>query len=119
VILLSLNIIGVRGTLKGASFRRLLDRVRPEIIFIPETLVHEQKVRDFVNIFRPYWVSCAVNSLGSSGGLLVTWDPFIFLSKTTSYLWWYSVVWKIHFYIEATLFSKCLRSVLGQTCILG
>jgi hypothetical protein len=31
-----------------------------------------------MNTFRPSWVSCAVNSLGTSGGLLVTWDPNIF-----------------------------------------
>jgi exonuclease III len=46
MILLSLNIRGVGGTLKYASFRHLLDRVHPEIIFLQETLVHEQKARD-------------------------------------------------------------------------
>jgi exonuclease III len=73
MILLSLNIRGVGGTLKAASFQRLLDHVRPEIIFLQETLVHEQKARDFVNMFCPSWVSCVVNSLGTSGGLLVSW----------------------------------------------
>jgi hypothetical protein len=28
-----------------------------------------------MNSFQPSWVSCAVNSVGNSGGLLVTWDP--------------------------------------------
>jgi exonuclease III len=31
-----------------------------------------------MNEFRPSWVSCAVNSVGTSGGLLVTWDPNIY-----------------------------------------
>jgi hypothetical protein len=78
MILLSLNIRGVRGTLKATSFHHLLDRVRPEFIFLQETLVHEQKARDFMNIFCPSWVSYVVNSLGTLGGLLVTWDPNIF-----------------------------------------
>jgi exonuclease III len=51
MILLSLNIRGVGGTLKSSSFCRLLDRVWPKIIFLQETLVHEQKARDFVNSF--------------------------------------------------------------------
>jgi len=72
MILISLNTRGVEGTLKVASVRRLLDRTHPKIIFLHETLVHEQKVRDFMNGFRPSWVSCAVNSLGTFGGLLVT-----------------------------------------------
>jgi hypothetical protein len=28
-----------------------------------------------MNYFQPSWVSCAVNLVGTSGGLLVTWDP--------------------------------------------
>jgi hypothetical protein len=28
--------------------------------------------------FRPSWVSCAVNSLGTSGGLIASWDPSLF-----------------------------------------
>ena len=78
MILVHFNIIGVGGTLKSVSFRRLLDRVHPKIIFLQKTLVHEQKARDFMNTFRPSWVSCTINSLGTSGGLLVTWDPNIF-----------------------------------------
>jgi hypothetical protein len=34
-----------------------------------------------MNTFFPSWVSCAVNSIDSSGGLLVTWDPNIFYLK--------------------------------------
>jgi exonuclease III len=78
MLLLSLNIRGIGGTLKMASVRRLLDHSRPEIIFFQETLVSAQKSRDFMHALRPSWVSCVVNSVGTSGGLLVSWDPICF-----------------------------------------
>jgi hypothetical protein len=31
-----------------------------------------------MHYLRPSWVSCVVNSVGTSGGLLVTWDPNIY-----------------------------------------
>jgi hypothetical protein len=31
-----------------------------------------------VHRFRPSWEICAVNSVGTSGGLLVMWDPLYF-----------------------------------------
>jgi exonuclease III len=72
MILLSLNIRGVGGTLKTASLRRLLDRTLPDIIFLQETLVDEKRARIFINSLRPSWFVCAVNSVGKYGGLLVT-----------------------------------------------
>jgi hypothetical protein len=48
------------------------------IVFLQETLVHEQKARSFMNKFCPSWVSCAVSYVGTSGGLLVSWDPYLF-----------------------------------------
>jgi hypothetical protein len=78
MLLLSLNVRGIGGTLKVASFRRLLDHTRPEIIFLQETLVSAQKARDFLFIFRPSWALCSINSVGNSGGLLVAWDPNLF-----------------------------------------
>jgi hypothetical protein len=41
-------------------------------------LVSAQKARDFIHALRSAWVSCVVNSLGTSGGLLVSWDPTFF-----------------------------------------
>jgi hypothetical protein len=78
MILLSLNLRGVGGTLKSASFRHVLDTTHQNIVFLQETLVHEQKARSFMNKFRPSWVSCVVSSVGTSGGLLVLWDPYLF-----------------------------------------
>jgi exonuclease III len=55
MLFLSLNIRGIGGTLKVASVRRLLDHTRPDIVFLQETLAHEQKDRDFMHHLRPSW----------------------------------------------------------------
>ena len=78
MIVLSLNIQGIGGTLKAASFRRLLERSKPDIIFLQETLSADQSSRDFVFHFRPSWFTVAVSSIGNSRGLLVAWDPSLF-----------------------------------------
>jgi exonuclease III len=84
MLLLSLNLRGVGGTLKAASVWRLLDNNRPDIVFLQETLVNAQKARDFMQHLRPSWITCAINSVGTSGGLLVSWDPIIY--ELTPYL---------------------------------
>jgi hypothetical protein len=78
MLLLSLNVRGIGGTLKVASVHRILDQTRPDIVFLQETLVHEQKARYFMHLLRPSWISSVVNSVGTSGGLLVTWDPNLY-----------------------------------------
>jgi len=78
MILLSLNLRGTGGTLKLASVRCGLDKTHPNIIFFQETLVHSEKSRNFIHTLRPTWLSCAVNYVGTSSGLLVSWDPNLF-----------------------------------------
>jgi hypothetical protein len=75
MILLSLNIRGVGVTLKSTSFQRIISRTSPDIIFLQETLVDGNKAINFLNTFRPSWLTCVVSLVGNSGGLLVTWDP--------------------------------------------
>jgi hypothetical protein len=74
MVLLSLNIRGLGGPLKASTFRRLLSHISPDIIFLQETLVDGQKTRFFLNMFCPDWITCSVNSLGTSGGLAAAWD---------------------------------------------
>jgi len=52
-----------------------LDRTRPNIVFLQETLSDEQRARDFLLQLRPSWATTVINSIGNSGGLLVSWDP--------------------------------------------
>jgi hypothetical protein len=75
MILLSLNIRGVGGHLKVASFRRLLSCISLEIIFLQETLVDSKKARLFLYQFLSKRHICSVNSLGTFGGLAVAWNP--------------------------------------------
>jgi hypothetical protein len=78
MILLSLNIRGVGGPLKLASMRRLLDKIRPTVILLQETLVDAEAARNFLFSLRPDWMVCAASSIGNSGGLLAAWDPNFF-----------------------------------------
>jgi exonuclease III len=84
MILLSLNIRGVGGPLKTTSLRRLLNKTHLDIIFVQETLVDELRTISFLTSLRPDWYTCAVSSVGKSGGLLVSWDPYKF--DLTSYI---------------------------------
>jgi hypothetical protein len=78
MLLLSLNLRGTGGILKLASVRSVLDKFRPNIVFLQETLVHSEKARSFFHTLRPKWYCSAVNYVGTSGGLLVSWDPNYF-----------------------------------------
>jgi endonuclease/exonuclease/phosphatase family metal-dependent hydrolase len=78
MLLLSLNLRGTGGTLKVSSVRSVLDKTHPNIFFLQETLVHSEKTRSFFHTLRPTWLSCAVNYVGTSGGLMVSWDPNYF-----------------------------------------
>jgi exonuclease III len=78
MIIISLNIRGVGGLLKLASLRRLMDKHRPTVIFLQETLVGAEAARNFFFALRPDWMACAASSIGTSGGLLAAWDPLHF-----------------------------------------
>jgi exonuclease III len=66
--------------------RRLLRKVKPDVVFLQETLVDEEKARHFMLKFVPNWCSCVVSSVGNSGGLLASWDPnkFVLLPSLCS-----------------------------------
>ena len=66
IIIMELISWNIQG-LNGHSRQRLLrDRIiveQPDIVFLQETLTHEQKAREFMHHLRPYWVSSSVNVL--------------------------------------------------------
>ena len=78
MICLSLNLRGTGGTQKLASVKRFLDKTRPDLVCFQETLVHSKKARMFMSLIQPFWFCCTVSSVGTSGGLLVAWDPIVF-----------------------------------------
>jgi hypothetical protein len=78
MILFSLNIKGVGGLLKSASMRHLLEKIRPTVIFLQETLADAEVARNFLFALKPDWMVCVASSIGNSGGLLAAWDPLHF-----------------------------------------
>jgi hypothetical protein len=78
MIFLSLNIRGVGGILKSCLPSKTSSEDFTGHYFLQETMVEDKKARAFMNYFRPSWLSCVVSSVGTSGGLLVTWDPKMF-----------------------------------------
>jgi hypothetical protein len=78
MILISLNIRGVGGLLKLPTIRRLFSNNKPDIIFFQETLVSAEKARKFMCSIFPDWMTTVVSSVGTYGGLLVSWNPNIF-----------------------------------------
>jgi exonuclease III len=71
--LLSLNIRGFGGTSKKLSLKRLVKRTDPDIVFLQETMVDGNIVREALNNILKYWSICTIDSKGLSGGL---WNPF-------------------------------------------
>jgi hypothetical protein len=57
--------------------RRLLSTTKPDIIFLQETLVDEEKARKFMFSLCPTWMYSVVRYVGKSGGLLAVWNPNI------------------------------------------
>jgi exonuclease III len=71
--LLSLNIRGVGGAPKSATLRRLLASIRPNILFLQETMVEGVKARALVIKHLPGWYCCASDSVGQ-WGICVAWN---------------------------------------------
>jgi hypothetical protein len=118
MIMLSLNLRGTGGTLKLASVRSVLDKTHPDIVFFQETLVHSEKARNFMSTLRPNWFSCVVNSVGTSGGLLVTWDPNVFDLVCISYLWWDLIDRDQFSKQKGGFLLKCVRALFGAEAVL-
>jgi hypothetical protein len=64
LIRLGLNIL-------QASMCRVCRSIKPDVIFLQETLVDEDKARHFMLHFVLSWYISVVSSFGNSGGLLV------------------------------------------------
>jgi hypothetical protein len=81
MIILSLNIHGFGGTHKLTSLKSLFSQIKPNIVFLQETLVNSDKVTRLFLQCAPSWNVVALNPCGRSGGLLSGWNPtFVELS---------------------------------------
>jgi exonuclease III len=75
MIVVSLNVRGVGGAPKFLALKWFIALVKPDILFIQETMVSELKAREIFAKLLPTWKFCGVDSLGLSGGLLSAWNP--------------------------------------------
>jgi hypothetical protein len=74
MLLLSLNIQGLEAPSKLPQFIDCWIVLVRTLSFCKRHS-DEKKARDFLLQIRPSWAATAVNSIGNSGGLLVSWDP--------------------------------------------
>jgi endonuclease/exonuclease/phosphatase family metal-dependent hydrolase len=75
MIVATLNVRGVGGTSKFVALKRFLEAIKPDVMFIQETMVCESKAREIFVKLLPNWYFCGVDSTRLSGGLLTPWDP--------------------------------------------
>jgi exonuclease III len=75
MIVESLNVRGVGGSLKSLTLTRFLEKNKPDVLFIQETMVGAAKAREVFYKLLPNWNLCGVDSIGLSGGLLSAWNP--------------------------------------------
>jgi len=74
---MSLNVRGFGGAPKMLALKELFLSVKPDIIFLQETLVDQIKENNsFLKIY-PSWTFAALDAVGNSGGVLSGWNPKI------------------------------------------
>ena len=70
MIILSMNIRGVRGAPKLRALRRIFEIVRPDVILIQETTTLASRAcRFFLNILR-VWEVLVIDLVGYLGGIM-------------------------------------------------
>ena len=52
-----------------------MDRIKPDIIFLQETMVSGVKACSFFLDIKKGWEVASIDAFGLSGGLPVAWDP--------------------------------------------
>jgi exonuclease III len=75
MIIFSFNLRGFGGPTKLASLKLLLKQVKPDIVFLQETLVDGEKAKHFFLQCFLTWNVVALDPNGRSGGLLSGWNP--------------------------------------------
>ena len=75
MIITTYNIRGLGGNPKFLSLKRFFTCNRPDLLCIQETMASAEKgCSYFLRIF-PGWEVAALDSIGSSGGVLCIWNP--------------------------------------------
>jgi hypothetical protein len=75
MIILSFNIRGFGGPLKFSSLKEILKQINPDIVFLQETLVNDEKDKHLFLQCFPSRNVMALDPFGRLGGLLSGWNP--------------------------------------------
>jgi hypothetical protein len=75
MIVASLNVRGVGGSLNSLTLKRFLEKTNSDVLFVQETMVCEAKAREVFVKLLPNWHFCGVDSIGLSRGFLTAWNP--------------------------------------------
>ena len=75
MLMLSLNIRGLGGRPKLLSLRALFNSLKPDFIFLQETMCSDVSALVAFSKLLPSWEFCAISARGLSGGLLYAWNP--------------------------------------------
>ena len=75
MIIFSLNLYGFGSPTKLASLKRLLQQIKPDIVFLQEALIEGDKEKNLFFQCLPHWNAVALDSHGFSRGLLTGWNP--------------------------------------------
>lgn len=71
----SLNIRGLCSGPKRAALKHLLSYVNPQVVLLQETMLSSVSTVNFFLKLKPGWLATDVDTIGLSGGTLLTWNP--------------------------------------------
>ena len=65
----------MEGLPKRTTLQRFMDRIKPDVIFLQETMVSRVKPRVFFLSIKNDWEVFSIDSVGLLRGILDVWDP--------------------------------------------
>ena len=74
MLVLSFNVRGLGNSPKIKSLKRMVNSLKPLIIFIQETMMEGQKGKEMLEPWLKGWSFGFISSEGHSGGLITAWN---------------------------------------------
>lgn len=74
MIILSLNMRGIGGTLKQQALKRMFFVYKPDVVMIQESMRSRSKAIEIFSSISKGWKSCSIDAEGLSKGLVTGWN---------------------------------------------
>ena len=74
MIILSLNMRGIGGTLKQQALKRMFFVYKPDVVMIQESMRSRSKSIEIFSSISKGWKSCSIDAEGLSKGLVTGWN---------------------------------------------